>query len=96
MEKSFYECDRKSGFQNVDSFFDSVVWMVRQFIDSSPSGLSHPPRDVKFACEASVVVQVKGAEHLPDPQHVAPHYLLEGPGILVVLLHISLLLMQLC
>lgn len=60
----------------------------------SPSGLSHPPREVKFACEASMVVQVKGAEHLPDAQHVALHNLLKGPGILVVLLHISLLLLH--
>lgn len=41
-----------------------------------------------------MVVQVEGAEHPPDAQHVALSYLLEGPGILVILLHISLLLLQ--
>lgn len=65
-------------------------------MDLCPSGLSHPPWEVEFACEASVVVQVKGAEHPPDTQHVAVHYLLEGPGILVVLLSVSLLLLHCC
>lgn len=37
-----------------------------------------------------MVPQVEGAEHLPAAQHVALHYLLEGPGILVVLLHLSM------
>lgn len=55
---------------------------------------SHPPWEVKFACEVSMFVQVKGAEHLPDAEHVAAHYLLKGPGILVVLLPISLFLIQ--
>lgn len=61
-----------------------------------PSGTSHPPRVVKFACEASIVDKVKWAEHLPDSQHVAVRYLLKGPGVLVVLLHVSLLLLHVC
>lgn len=43
-----------------------------------------------------MVVQVFGAEHPPDAQHVALYYLLKGPGILVVLLHVGLLLMHGC
>lgn len=58
--------------------------------------MSHPLWKVKFAREASVVVQVEGAEHPPDAQHVALCDLLKGPGILVVLLHVSLFLLQGC
>lgn len=41
-----------------------------------------------------MVAQVKGAEHLPDTQHVALCYMLKGPRILVVLLHFSLFLVH--
>lgn len=41
-----------------------------------------------------MVAQVKGAEHLPDTQHVALCNTLKGPGILVVLFHFSLLLVH--
>lgn len=82
-------------FQCFGCFFNDVVYMVIQYdTDFCPSGLSHPPFEVKFACKSSMIMQVVGAEHLPDTQHVALSYLLEGPGILVILLHISLLLLQ--
>lgn len=63
-------------------------------MDFCPSGLSYSSREVKFAREASMVAQVKGAEHFPDTQHVALCYTLKGPRILVVLFHFSLFLVH--
>lgn len=55
---------------------------------------SHSPWEDKFSCESSISVQVNRAEHLPDTKHVALYYLLESPGILVVLFPFSLFLLQ--
>lgn len=53
-------------------------------------------RKVESPCVASMIVQVEGAEHLPDAQHVVLSDLFEGPGVLVVLLHLGLLLVHGC
>lgn len=53
-------------------------------------------REEKFSCKASVALQVKGAEHLPDTQHVACGYPFKCPRILVVLHHFSILVLHLC
>ena len=47
---------------------------------------SDPARQVELPGEAPVVVEVQGAQNLPDAQHVALGDLAEGPGVLVVLL----------
>lgn len=65
-------------------------------INKCPSGLSHPARVVKFARVASVVVQVEGTDHLSETHHVGLYDPLEGPGVLVVLLHLLLLPLHLC
>lgn len=59
-----------------------------------PAGISHSSWEVKFACKASMIAQVKWAEHLPATKHVALCNLLEGPWILVVLFHFRLLLVH--
>lgn len=74
-------------------FFHMVVLFQWDTVHFCPSGPSHPPWEVKFASEAAMAAQVEGAEHLPDTQHVAQCDLPEGPGILVVLLHLNMLLL---
>lgn len=61
-----------------------------------PFGSSHPVWEVKFARVASMVVQVERAEHFSATQHVALHYTLKCPRILVVLLPFCLLLLHGC
>ena len=48
--------------------------------------MSDPAREVELSSETAVVVEVQGAQNLPDAQHVALDHLPEGPGVLVVLL----------
>lgn len=59
-----------------------------------PKGISHSSREVKFARKASMIAQVKWAEHLPATKHVAMCNLLKGPWILVVRFHFCLLLVH--
>lgn len=92
------ECKKKESqiCQKVTDFktFGYFYHMERLQYDTIGICPSHPSWEVEFACESSMVAQVKGAEDLPDTQHVALRYILEGPGILVVLFHVSLILLQ--
>lgn len=72
----------------------SVV--VLQYETMLISGLSHPPRQMKLAGKASMIMQVKRADDPPAAQHVTLRYLLKGPRILVVLLHVRLRLLHCC